>query len=181
MIRRQRLLELERGLPDYGRSVRPEAHIARQLQAGKDYYYLIGTRALGVGVEKRWFSQAETAFRLYYPIAGHSPWRAAVALMSLLFVAAPPVILMTLNLNPAESVWAVGLTLLAFLSYAAFTLRTANRPGWQLRLLAWPYVVLQEIGLLLVSILRYATRTVTWKGRPVQARPRNRTHLSINE
>lgn len=181
MIERDTLLELERGLPDYGRSVRPEAHIARQLQRNRDYYYLIGTRELGVGVEKRWSSQVQTAIRLYYPIAGHSPWRAILATISLALLIAPVALIPFLITQPNLFLWAIMLSLVTFLGFAAFIVRTSNPKGWLLRLAVWPYVLAQEVALLLISMFRYATRTVRWKGRPVQARPNNRTHLTISE
>ena len=181
MIKRPTLLELERGLPDYGWSVRPEAHIARQLQARRDYYYLIGTKEFGVGVEKRWRSQVATATRLYYPIAGHTPGRVALATLSLALLLAPIAILLGAEDVTPITIWASCLLLITFASYASFTARTSARTGIIFRLLAFPYVLTQELVLLLQSIIRYATGTVSWKGRPVSSRPNNRSHLTISE
>jgi hypothetical protein len=176
MIKRQRLLALEKGLPDYGQSVRPEAHIARQLQMTKDYYYLIGTYELGVGFEKKWHSQVETASRLYYARAGHAPLQAAVSSIGLGLLLAPWLLLAIRPSLMAGAIASVGLV-----SFALFTARTSRRSGWLPRLLAWPYVLIQELGLLCLSLVKYATRTVSWKGRPVQATPHNREHLTVDE
>lgn len=181
MIKRDTLLELERGLPDYGQSVRPEAHIARQLQRSRDYYYLIGTRELGVGFEKRWRSQVQTAIRLYYPIAGHSPWKAIIATFSLSLLILPAALLPFIAAKTILFLWALALSSITFLGFAAFLVRTSSPRGWLLRSLVWPYIMVQELVLLLISMFRYATKTVKWKGRPVQAQPNNRTHLTINE
>jgi hypothetical protein len=180
MIKRDTLLELERGLPDYGWSVRPEAHIARQLQNNRDYYYLIGTPELGVSVEKRWSSQLQTAQRLYYPIAGHSWWRALVATLALTLLIAP-LALLPFIATTGLVIWCTILIGISFFGFAVFMIRTSSPKGWLLRLIVWPYILVQELTLLLISMFRYATRTVQWKGRPVQATPNNRTHLTINE
>lgn len=181
-IKRTTLLELEKGLPDYGGSVRPEAHIARHMQMKRDYYYLIGTRSLGVGIEKRWLSQVQTAIRLYYPIAGYSPLRAAVSVLAIMSLLVPLYYLV----RHASSfdlffLWALLIIVAVFGSYAAFTLRTSGRKAIVLRLILWPYIVAQEVILLVVSIYRYGTNSVSWKGRPVRAQPKNMNQLIIDE
>jgi glycosyltransferase involved in cell wall biosynthesis len=167
LIDRKKLLELEKGLDDYGWSVRPESHIARQLQIDKDYYYLIGTRELGVAFEKRWHSQVETASRLYYPISGRG-YLTGLSVLSLSLLIAPFGLLWFLE--GVSLIIAIISIMLSLTSFAVFTAKTSASKGWMQRALLVPCLLVQELLLLLLSAYRYLTRTVTWKGRPVQRR-----------
>lgn len=183
LIRRKELLELDKGLEDYGMSLRPERHIAKQLQASKDYYYLIGTEELGIRYEKHLPSQIATASRLYYPLSGHTPLSAALGLVLFAVLVAPyvvfPIALFTFDY--VAGFMAVGVALCSYVWFLAFTLDTYSRHGIVVRSILWPYIFVQEFFLLVYSISSYATRNVRWKGRNVHAQPINREHLVIDE
>lgn len=183
LINREKLLQLDHGLEDYGMSVRPERHIARQLQRSKDYYHLIGTKQLGVRFEKHWNSLLSTAERLYYPMFGHNPLSVLFGLSVLLTLNAPlfvGIVAYAANNMVAAVISAITL-ILNYSWYGIFTARTMARRGWLLRILLWPYIAVQELLVYIDSVVRYATNTVQWKGRSVRAKPTNRDHLLIDE
>ncbi|MBP9667722.1 glycosyltransferase family 2 protein [Candidatus Saccharibacteria bacterium] len=183
LIDRKRLLQLDRGLEDYGMSVRPENHIARQLQRNKEYYYLIGTEALGVRYEKHLVSQFASAERLYYPLVGHSVVSAIGGLLALFLLVAPYVAFVWLLATEQYQlcIAAIVVGVLGYGSFMAFSLDTYHKRGLHLRALVWPYLLVQETLLLLHSTIRYLSHTVRWKGRSVHARPANRQRLVIDE
>lgn len=183
LIERDTLLQLDKGLEDYGLSVRPELHLARQLQRTKDYYYIIGTHDLGVRYEKRLLSQFASSERIYYPLSGHRVLSAAVAGIFLGLLAVPYVLfpLAFLWRDYTVGILSIVVSLVTYVWYLAFSIDTYSNHGLLLRSILWPYLVIQEFLLLLHSYLRYTTRTVRWKGRSVHARPANRSHMVIDE
>ncbi len=183
LIWRNKLLELDKGLSDYGLSVRPELHIAKQLQQTKDYYYLIGTRELGVRYEKHLVSQYASTMRVYYPLVGHHVLPALLATVVLGLLAAPYVLLplFLLENNVFLALCSLGVALLSYAWFLGFTIHTYSRRWRVARVLMWPYLIVQEFVLLLHSVLRYQTRSVHWKGRNVTAQPTHHDHLTISE
>ena len=180
MVRRSRLAEGGIGLENYGMSVRPERHLARQLQRKKEYYYLIGSEELGVSYEKRLGSQYETAFRLYYPMTGRSiiKWFAASLFMAMLVA---PLILLILASTMLESVWSSLLVVLIATTFGLFVHRTYARPAWLIRVALGPVLAVQEFILLLMSYVMYLTGSVTWKGRPVATKSGKNDAISLDE
>lgn len=177
-----RLDALERagvGLGNYGSSVRPERHLARQLQREKQYYYLIGTAGLEVSYEKRLQSQYETAMRLYYPMNGRSLPRFVIA-ASFLTLLLAPLGIATAGVVSWATWWAAGLVVAVALTFGAFTRRTYARSAWFSRTILGPVLVLQELMLLMRSYLQYRLGRVTWKGRPVNAQPLRSESLKLD-
>lgn len=183
LIHRQTLLSLDRGFQAYGRSVRPEAHIAKQLQKTKEYYYIVGTNELGVRYEKRLHSQYETAQRLYYPLAGHSPIRALIALASItvIVVAYPAFIIAFIDQHVLAGFLFLFTAFISNAWFGIFTIDTYSIQGRMSRIAVWPFIALQEVILLIYSMLRYATKTIQWKGRAVQARAAKQERIIIDE
>lgn len=181
VVSREKLSESGIGLANYGLSVRPERHLARQLQRSKDYYYLIGTRALGVGYEKRLSSQYETALRLYYPMSGRNFGRVLLSGLFLLLLLCPMAILLVGVWDQITGVWAAVTVLVTYVTFGMFIRRTYNPINWRIRLFMWPFLLVQEIILLGYSFLQYRFGTVTWKGRPVNSQPTRRDALHLNE
>lgn len=176
--------ELERdgiGLGNYGMSVRPERHLARQIRRLGTYRYVIGTSFLGVGFEKRLKSQWETATRLYYPMSGRNlvAWIGSIIFLCLLLV--PLAILLGSFASPFHNVWAAGTTILVILSLLSVFKALHGPAIWRLRVLIWPLLLLQELLLLVRSFITYQTGAMTWKGRKVAAQPVNASVLSVDE
>ena len=170
IIDRPRLMSLKSAFYKYRSSVRPEAHLAAQLNSVNEYSHLVATLDVAVRYEKRWHSQLETAERLYYPLFGRSAGRVAgifVLLVGLLI----PYAAIVANVNSADNVtliWSILLIAASWSVYARFTYATYAKRSRYLRLALWPYLCLQELALYILSLGRYATATVRWKGRPVQ-------------
>lgn len=180
MARRSTLKKSGIGLENYGMSVRPERHLARQLQRTKDYYYLIGSKELGVRYEKRLASQYETAFRLYYPMTGRSLWKWLGASLFIGSLVAPLALLIFAQ-GVAERAWSGLLIVLVATTFGLFVRRTYANPAWAFRIALGPVLVLQEFVLLLVSYVMYLTGSVTWKGRPVATKSGKNDAISLDE
>ena len=170
MIDRSVLLEECGGFAPFATDVRPEQRIAEKLGTHR-YHCLLGTDGLGVAEKKPWHSQLEAGRRLLYPLIGGTRVAALGAVIMILLFNVPSVGLIagltTRHLDIA--LWSLGLLLACIALYGAYTLHT-RRQGWLIGALLWPLLIVQELYLLLSSIIGYATHTVTWKGRPVTAR-----------
>jgi glycosyltransferase involved in cell wall biosynthesis len=181
MVERRKLDELGVGLKNYGRSVRPERHLARQLQRQRSYWYLIGTKELGVAIEKRLQSQRETAVRLYYPASGRRFVLWALTLAFFFLLDTPIVVIFSGAWNQHTFMWSVAIIALTYSGFILYTLKTYGGATRLLRVLIWPMLIIQEIILLIMSFITYRFGTVTWKGRPVNAQPVNHDALRVNE
>lgn len=180
MVRLDALRQTGIGLENYGMSVRPERHLARQLQREKQYYYLIGTPELEVTYEKRLRSQYETALRLYYPMNGRSLPRFAAAVV-FLFGLLIPLLILVIGPTAWAGWWALTLVVAVALSFGAFTRRTYARSVWFARTAIGPLLVIQELPLLVISYWRYRLGQVTWKGRLVNAQPSRRDSIRLGD
>lgn len=181
MVERARLAQSGVGLENYGMSVRPERHLARQLQASKDYYYLISNKDLGIGFEKRLGSQYETALRLYYPMSGRTLAYWMLASLFLLLLVAPIIVLMISPFSLVSTVWSGLVALFIGLTFALYTLRTYGGTLRLLRIIIGPLLAIQELVLLAISHVKYRLGTVTWKGRQVSAQPSKHDAMRLSE
>lgn len=181
MVERRKLDELGVGLKNYGMSVRPERHLARQLQKQRLYWYLIGTGELGIGIEKRLRSQRETAVRLYYPVGGRKGLKWLWWALFLVLLLVPVGVILSWTWTQVTLTWSVAAMLLTYYTFELYTLRTYGGAPRQFRPFLWPILILQELALLIVSFFSYRFGTVTWKGRPVNAQPNNHDALKVNE
>ena len=170
LIHRETLQKEFNGFEQVKQYVKPESFFARALAATSRYRFYIGTPALGVAYEKKWRSQLATSTRLLFPLLGNSiPVSIFAALDLLLFV----VPILTLAGGFVFGWGAIhivaGIAVLAStILYSVYT-RLVWRRGWLLGALLWPFVAVQEAILVVVSMIRYKTNSVTWKGRPIEA------------
>lgn len=181
MINRDTLLDELGGMLSFNDDVQPEASIARLLGTQR-YHCLLGTEELGVAYEKRWLSQQETSRRLLFPMAGGMPVTAGLALIALLVMSAPTIaILWGMLFGWGLFSSTIGLLVVPYiLLYMMYTNRVWGGNGW-LGGLVWPYVIAQELVMFVSSLWGYATHTITWKGRPVNAPTQRVTSLIINK
>lgn len=182
LVSRQEFIELVQGSPVYRASIRPETVAANLFSKNNGYQYVIGTRSLGVRYEKRWRSQAETAIRLYYPLAGANPF--GWLLMSIILIG-----LAFIGLTPG---WIIGgplasvgdaCFLIICASFAIYNFKTMGG-SWLniiLRSVIWPILILQGLTLLTISFIRYQTNTITWKNRRLFEQPVNHSYHRIDE
>ncbi len=168
-------------LTNYGLSVRPERHMARQLHRQKKYRYFIGSSELGVSYEKHLHSQHETALRLYYPMTGRNiiNWLLCSIFLSLLLV--PMFVIAWWQWTQVELFWSMALIALVAGVFGLFVKRTYSSLAWQLRIAIGPLLIIQELLLLLVSYFKYRHGSITWKGRQIHSQPSRHDAIRLNE
>jgi len=171
MIHRETLKRTIGGFDGLKSAIQPEAKLAAYFTAQHAYRFLIGTPMLGVAYEKKWSSQIETSIRLLYPVLGSQPIKALVAAGILTLLSAPFfAVIFALITGLTTLGLLAGVALLAcMLLYGSFLMHVWNR-SWWLGMLLWPYIVVQELVLVLVSMYRYLRGTATWKGRLVRTK-----------
>lgn len=149
--------------------VRPEQRLAETLGTER-YHCLLGTEALGVSEKKQWRSQLEAGRRLLYPLAGGTRLAGVSALILELLFNVPLVMCVVALITRRTHLvaWSVTLLVAGMVLYGLYTIKARPR-GWWLGALLWPLLMLQEVYLLTSSLIGYATKTVTWKGRLVMA------------
>jgi len=164
MIRRKKLIADFEGFKTIQTDVEPEVAIAAYYYRDSDYKFLTSTHLLGVTYEKKMSSQIETAIRLRYPSLGHSAMRAIGATFLKALAAVSPLLALlyvSSGVLPAIALYALGCT--SYLMYLQFVWKKGALLGMWL----WPLVLLGDAWLTLVSMIRYETHTVTWKGRSI--------------
>ncbi len=169
LINRQTLLDTFHGVAPFKANIQPESKISAELAKTDHYRFLIGSKVLGVSYEKKWRSQIETSIRLLYPLLGAKVAHAVIGGLDLLILAGPVFVVLSGFLGG----WGIhqlisGILLLLFAGLYALYLRQVWSRGWLIGGLLWPYIVLQELVLLIMSTERHSRRAVTWKGRVVR-------------
>ena len=180
MVHRRTFLNTIGGLTSHKADVEPEEHVAA-LIGSVAYRCLVNDKSLGVTYEKRWQSQVETSRRLLYPMVGGTPQRAAIAIGLLAFVNTPVAVIIlgvVSGWDILHTVAAIAGGLFALL-YCRYTY-VVWRSNWWLGSIAWPVVILQELVLMVSSVIGYARQTITWKGRPVMS-PKVARQLELAE
>ncbi len=149
----------------------PESAIARNLGITDGSQLVISTKTLGVGYEKKWSSQVETSIRLLMPLLGTNLGAIMTALLLTCMGVVPFVTLVVF----AVQTFTLGvyfaclvIVLITLLSLRYF--HVAWQYGWWLGAIHWPYVVIQEAVLIVMSCVMYRRHRVTWKGRPISNR-----------
>lgn len=148
----------------------PEGMFARRLFGSDLYRFLISNQELGITTAKRWSSQNETAIRLLYPTFKRQPVFVLLACFCLvIFAILPFYVLMGFSiLGWLNLYWVMSVAICAVLlaSYALVLFRVEPRTWW---LTVWflPVSLVQELALLVISMLMYEFGDVNWKGRNV--------------
>ena len=176
LIDRQLLMNELGGFGEWRDEVQPESHIASELSRSDEYRLIFSTPELGVHYEKKWTSQLETSRRLLLPRFGNSITSVLLGAGLVCSVILSQVVIIMSIVE--QSWWMVGAQgLLALLTLASFVIyyKMALRTKWFLGVIASPYVVWQELVLLVASAIGYKSGTITWKGRVVQRTTRKRT------
>ncbi|MBC7868793.1 glycosyltransferase [Candidatus Saccharibacteria bacterium] len=168
MIHRHTLRDSLGGFQPYRNNVQPEAKLAAALMARHSYRFIISTPLLGISYEKKWLSQVETSLRLLFPILGGRIVTNLLALVGLLLLNIPALVLV----NGFISGWTILQTMALWqlcihgALYSLYLDRVWQR-GWWLGVILWPFIIAQELIILIISINRYLRHKVTWKGRPI--------------
>lgn len=169
LVDRKKLLELG-GFGDTVASIEPEAEIAHRFyENGQPVRYLISNAALGVSYEKKWSSQVETSVRLLQPLLRPSLLGFIVAISLVVIVFLPVIGIIVWLVSDSLTIGLLTImTLLTTTITSLLYFKAAWRYGWWLGALHWPYALLQEAVLIVLSIIGYTRQTITWKGRPIK-------------
>ena len=165
MVRRNVLLDELGGLMMLKSQILIGRGMARRLGAHR-YQCLINDERLGVTWEKKMSTQRELSVRELYPLAGANLFGALLAILGLVLLALPPFVVVWALVSQD---WLVagcyGLLEVWLMSlYGVYAVHAWSKWAW-LGGIVWPIVIVQELILLLVSVYRHASGTVTWKGR----------------
>lgn len=181
MIKRKVLLQTIGGFTAHRSEVQPESRIA-EIIGQLAYRCLVGGSNLGVVYEKKWLSQVETSRRLLFPKMGGRWYGAIIGLIVLLAMNVPTVavfsgIFLGWGYEQVAGLW---FTLLGMSLYAMYLSRLWQSRWW-LGGLLWPYVILQETVLFMLSVWGYARHSITWKGRLIDASPVRTDRIEITQ
>lgn len=154
--------------------VQPERYIASEMAKVEAYQLIISTPSLGVSFVKKWSSQIETGRRLLLPRFNNSIGNSVLGIGLLFAVILPPSIaLWSIIMGGSIELWpSAGISVLILIAFVLYCGLVWRSRSWIGALVA-PYVVWQEMFLLISSILGYKFGTITWKGRPVN-RPKRK-------
>jgi len=176
LIRRDVLLEKFDGFKTLKNTIQPEAKIAAELVQSGEYHFLIGTQPFGVAYEKKWRSQLITGVRLVYPILSNKASLAMVVIIDMLVMLVPFVVVATSAMWPQTPELLIlinlALTVCFCALYALYAKQVWNK-GWVVGGLIWPFLLVQEIVLVIASLIQYSRRTVKWKGRFIRPEAQN--------
>ncbi len=175
LVRRSLLRHKFQGFESIKNAIQPETVIAAELQKTNEYRFLISSEAFGVGYEKKWRSQLLTSVRLLFPLLKRDWALASVAVLDLLLLLLPFVVLLTAAFLPHVHVVHILAAVLALASLSLYGSYAYHvwRKGWWIGMLLWPFLLIQEVLLIVVSAIQYSRRAVTWKGRTIRLEVRN--------
>lgn len=158
------------GFASVSRKIVPEESFAQRLSATNMYRFLVSNKTLGLTTAKRWHSQLETSIRLMYPRLQRQPFTVFAGCVVLLVVGVGPFVVAATTLILGITGPMLWLSLAAsgvlIADYLIVQVRVQPK-NWLLASLAWPITVMQDVALLVSSMLQYEFGEVNWKGRNV--------------
>ncbi len=148
-------------------NVSPDRFFAHTIATSGIYRFAISSPWFGVAYEKKISSQYETAIRLYYPLFGTRGILARV--IGLMFALAPWfLLLLGIVLRDGWLLLATLAVLIVSVIVHMWYLGVVRSRLHVLSVIAFPFIMCREIGLLLRSMYDYTRGTVSWKGRPIK-------------
>lgn len=180
LIRRKKLFEVG-GFSELKNEIMPENILARTFDLRGTYRYLLNGRQLGVFYAKKWTSQVETGTRLAYPVLEKRPYVVLFATLALYIFGVVPYLVLSLGIIlwqwNAVTVIAAAVVVAFSIVYMLYASRVW-RKGWMIAPILFPILLLQEIAIIIASMIGYEFNRITWKGRnicyPVIYRPRKK-------
>lgn len=156
------------GMPSVARKVIPEHYFANHMSIKHAYAFVRSNDYLQVSTAKPLSEQLATSIRTLYPgLHQRMEWTAltSVGLGFLYFVPFVGLVWSLLNQSDYAVVYGAATALLT-LSHTLVITYT-NPILWPLSLINFPYLVLQEIALYVVSMYKYEFGEVMWKDRNI--------------
>jgi glycosyltransferase involved in cell wall biosynthesis len=148
----------------------PEKSFAKRLMFKKEYRFVVSDAALGATSAKTWNDHTVSALRVFYPTLKRQPIFVLAAIAWLLGVCILPFAVLVVNFTLLRfdtmfwlSVAACGL----FMFSHALIMSRLQPASWLTSTLLLPALFVQELGLVVVSMLAYEFSEVNWKGRNV--------------
>jgi glycosyltransferase involved in cell wall biosynthesis len=174
LINRQLLVQRFNGLETFKHAIQPEAKIADRLSLSNEYRFLISNSALGVSYEKKWRSQLVTSIRLLFPLCNNSVGLAFLAVLALSCMLLPFFVFIGGVITQFERLHYIAFTLslAEVILYGVYTRQVWSR-GWLVGAFLFAFLLIQEIFLIISSVVQYKRKTVQWKGRAIQPQARN--------
>ena len=169
LIRRDVLRNRFHGFEFIKKAILPEARLAAELHKTNEYRFLIGSEKFGIAYEKKWRSQLMTSVRLSFPLLRMDIGVAMIAFFDLLLFLVPAVVVAYGVITQDWSLHQVFAAILLVFGAALYGLYTkwTSRRWYIIGAILWPGIVLQEAVLIIVSVIQYSRKAVTWKGRPI--------------
>lgn len=169
LVRRKILEDRFGGFTTFKNAVQPESKLSAELNASNEYRFIIGSAHFGVSYEKKWRSQLLTSVRLLFPLLNKDIALSIIVAVDLVMLLVPFVVSCSVLWTPMASihVYAGLLALCSMAVYASYT-RMVWQKGWVVGGLLFPYLLFQELILVIISVIQYKRRTVTWKGRSIR-------------
>lgn len=177
LIRRDTLAKLG-GFDAVRQKIVPEGYFARILFVHDQYRFIVSNDELGITTAKKWSSQIDTAMRFLYPTFRRQPLVVLLGVLVLVLLFVVPFVTLLMSPHDMEVlVPAVMASGLLWMGYVLVIVRTHGYT-WPVTLLLMPVSLVQELALLIASMLAYEFGDVNWKGRnvcyPVIERTSNR-------
>lgn len=154
--------------------IMPENTFATLLSEKNEYHFLIANDTLNVSYEKKWRSQVETSIRLWYPAMHRSVILSFLALVGhfILFLLPFGVVVgQYISGHIFSSLFFLSLCVVIFgYGLHALYFYQTHRFGFVggiIVFITFPYIVLQEMGLIAVSVYQYKRGRVDWRGRNI--------------
>lgn len=167
MINRQTLIEKYNGFNDIKSIIQPESSLSSLLMQDDKYRFVIGTKKLGVAYEKKWRSQIDTSIRLAFPVFKNNIALTITGIVAQLMLLVPFVVLVLAPSDMSTLRLIAGCLAAGYIGLFATYLSHTHRRGWWLSAVVWPVLIIQEIVILVTSIILYGQHRVNWKGRSV--------------
>jgi len=186
LIRAKTLKELG-AFKSVAHKIVPETTFARHLFSANTYRFIAGGNSLGITTAKKWRSEIDSARRILYPTYHRQPVVALAAIVYVAFAELAPLVLAAWLVTQGQYgllLWlSIVLTLIVFVNFALVIRRTHPRV-WIIATLMLPVVAIQEIVMIVMSMLNYEFGAIDWKGRnvcyPVILSEQNRLARSVS-
>lgn len=154
------------GFSSFKSIVQPEISVASAVESQSVKTFL-SNKALSVSFEKKWSSQVETSIRLLSPASGGGV--SSFAWLLFLVVLAAYSLVVPLGIWQ-QNFWVVGAGIffwatMSWLFWVYFSI-VWSKNFW-MSIILWPFLVIQEMILLVMSMVQYSRGQVSWKGRRI--------------
>lgn len=168
MVRRKDLQQVASDFETLKDDIQPESFLARHFAQDRTYHVIAGEESVGVTYTKTWYSQVKTSRRLLFPLVGGKALHALFVIIDMVIALAPLLIFLPLAWT-GWTIWqsVFGILWLGYAILYAAILRLFWPRWWLMGMWFWDVLLVQEIVLMIQSVIGYTRGTITWKGRKV--------------